>query len=235
MESINVATNDFRAGLLAAKVHASTDKDDAEFHRIRLSIVGENLAITATDRYTVGLSLVSVWDSSGELCNLELLPAEVDHILGIFKGGKDVGDDPQYRLRLDITPDHLTVTDCSGFIDGHSLRVPRLPSCDALSSVPGMIQRTQDSRIVRLEDMTVNGEWLSRFRVAATVYRTQLIIESHDWGRALLVRAGESFLGMMMPFTVDEDEKVKAKEWAEAWTRRLPGIAAAAATVQVVQ
>lgn len=228
MTTITVGTADLRAALTAVRAHASTDKEAYELHRLRLSAIGEHIVVCATDRFTVGLAIASVWEPVDEPCNLELLPSDIGQLLSIFKAGKESGDEPQYLLRLDIDESHVTATDCAGMFDGRALKVPRLPTGTALDAMAAMIAHQHHSAATRLDDITVGGECMSRFRVASIVYGQPLTVEAHRGGNALLVRCGESFLGMMMPRTLLEDDIIRHKEWAAAWERRLPGIVSAA-------
>src|SRR5690606_22322212 len=65
----------------------------------------------------------------------------------------------------------------------------------------------------------------ARFKAAATAYGEALEIEAHTGSRALLVRCGESFLGLMMPRAIDDEERARLTEYADGWTRRLPALA----------
>lgn len=228
--SIEVGTADLRAALAAVRVHACTEKDLPDIHRIRLAIGAENVTVTATDRFTAGLAIVSVWNSAGELPRtVDLLPGDAGKILSIFPAGKDTGDEPEYRLRLDIGDEHVIVTDCSGLIDGRALQVPRLPTSDGgLSAIPAHIAGHHDSASTMLADMSVGGEMLARFKAAATAYKQPLEVEAHTAGRALLIRCGESFLGLLMPYSDSDQARAQTREWAAAWNRRLPEIIAAA-------
>lgn len=229
--SIEVGTADLRAALAAVRVHACPDKDLPDLHRIRLAIGRENITVTATDRFTAGLAIASVWRGlDGDLvCTVDLLPADAGKLLSIFPAGKESGDEPSYRLRIDIAPERVTVTDCSGLIDGRALTVPRLPVSDGgLSSIPASVAAHTNSAPTMLADMSVGGELLGRFKAASTAYKKSLEIEAHTAGRALLIRCGESFLGLLMPRDQNEDDRVRAAEWARNWNARLPEIVAAA-------
>lgn len=233
-----VGTADLRQALTAVRPHASTDKDDPEISRIRLTIGGENIVVTATDRFTAGLAIASTWDHDGEPGEIvEVLADDAAKILAIFKSGKEAGDDsPQYLLRLDIDDEHVTVTDCSGMIDGRRFRMPRLATEDSLNVVPVLIDRAHGGRTVLLDDvenMTVSGDHLGRFKIAATTYKEALSLETRAGSAkgsvCVLIRCGESFLGLMMPRRLLGEDRDRARDWADGWTARLPEIVGAAA------
>ncbi|WP_280454140.1 DNA translocase FtsK [Nocardia brasiliensis] len=229
--SITVGTADLRQALTAVGVHACTEDEMPSLHRLRLAVDSENVTVTATDRFTAGLAVVSIWHGKDlERCAVDLLPEDVKRILTIFKAGKDSGgaDEPDYMLRLDIEPEHLTVTDCSGMFDGRALKVPRLPAdSGALCVIPKLIADQHDSGPTLLADMIVAGELLARFKAAANAYGAPIEIEAHSASRGLLMCCGESFLGLLMPQRRDPDDH-RARDWAQGWDRRMPEIVAAA-------
>lgn len=233
--TLTVGTGDLRQALAAVRVHASTEKDDPQFNRVRLTIGEENLVVTASDRFTAGLAIVSIWDDSSdegdETPIVELAPEDIVSILRIFKaGGGSSGDDvPDYILRIEVDANEVTVTDISGFgIAGHALTMPRLSTEPGLSGVPALIQRQQDGADAQLvSGLAVASEYLARFKDAGRAYGDTLMLEARADGRVLLVRCGESFLGILSPRRLDEDHLVRAKEWSEAWDRRLPAVVAA--------
>lgn len=227
-----VGTGDLRQALAAVRVHASTEKDDPQFNRIRLTFGPENLVVTASDRFTAGLAIVSIWDDSDETEGLivEMAPEDVVSILRIFKAGTSTNSDvPDYILRFDIDKDEVTVTDVSGFgIAGHALTMPRLSTEPGLSGVPALVQRQQDGAYAQLvSGLAVRSEYIARFKDAGRAYGESLALEARADGRVLLVRCGESFLGILSPRRLGEEDLVRSKEWSEAWSRRLPAIVAA--------
>lgn len=233
-----VGTADLRQALTAVRPHACTDAEIPELTRMRLTIGRENIAITATDRFTAGLAIASTWEHDGEPGEIvEVLADDVAKILAIFKGGKEAGDDsPQYLLRFEIDDEYVTVTDCSGMIDGRRFRMPRLATEDSLDVVPALIDRAHGGRTVLLdgiESMTVSGDHLGRFKVAATTYKEALSLETRALAAkgsvCVLIRCGESFLGLMMPRRLLGEDLDRARDWAEGWTARLPEIVGAAA------
>ncbi|WP_280441057.1 hypothetical protein [Nocardia brasiliensis] len=229
MNTITVGTADLRQALTAVRAHVSADKEATEYHRIRLTIGDENIAVTATDRFTGALAIVSTWETDAEPgLIVELLPDDVTKMLAIFKAGKEIGDEPQFVIRLEIDEQHVTVTDCSGMIDGRALRIPRLSTEDALTAVPVLINKSHNGQSALLIDMTINGDALARFKVAGNAYGAPVTIEARGDRRGLLIRCGESFLGLAMPRRLSEEDIVRAKEWAEGWDARLSDIVAAA-------
>ncbi|WP_280471165.1 DNA translocase FtsK [Nocardia cyriacigeorgica] len=230
--SVTVGTNDFRNALTAVRVHAGTDADVPTVHRVRLAIGRENVSVIATDMYTAGLAIASVWESdtnTGDTCTVDVLPGDVLQILRIFGAGKEKADEPEFMLRLDVSADRLTITDCSGLLDGRAYKVPRLPTDGGvLCTVPELIARQHDSAASLLADMIVGGETMARFRAAGSAYDEPLEIEAHTANRSLLIRCGDSFLGLIMPRRPSEDDLDRMREYRRDWDHRLPEIVAAA-------
>lgn len=225
--SITVGMADFRAALGAVKVHACNDPEVPALTRVRLTIADEHLIVSATDRFTGAIAAVSLEEAppkgvAGSV--VELLPADVASIRAIHKPGKEEGETPEYLVRIEIGTKLATVTDCSGMLDGRSLRVPILPRQDALDQLPILLAQTLGSEPVLLEDMTFGGTFVQRFTTAASTYHEPLVFESRAGHRSILIRCGEAFLGLLMPRTPDEDEITRRKEWATSWDYRLVGM-----------
>lgn len=229
-ESVIVGTGDLRQALTAVRVHASADKDDPQFHRVRLQFGRQHLTVSATDRYTGALAIVSLWGDPPPggygIAAVELLPDDVAKLLNVFKGGKESNADgasPEYLLRLEVLADALRITDCSGMIDGRALQLPRLAEGSALLDVVRNVEMMQRSQATAIEGMAVSGDMIARFREAAKAYSAALIFEGYG-AAALFVRCGESVLGYCTTRTLARDRRDRAQEWSRDWSYRLPGL-----------
>ncbi len=237
-ETVIVGTGDLRQALSAVKVHASTDKEDLRHHRVRLQFGRQHVTVTATDRYTGGLAIVSLWGDAPPggygLTAVDLLPDDVAKLLAIFKGGKGTTGDgvsPEQLLRLEVFDDALRITDCSGMIDGRALQLPRLSGEDsALFSVVKLIEQMHRSQATGMDEMAVTGAFVTRFAEAAKVYGAAL--QFQGFGKsAMFVRCGESYLGYCTARELDRDRGERAVEHSRNWSYRLPGLLAEANTI----
>lgn len=233
-----VGTADLRQALEAIKPHVGKPTGSPELARVRFIVGRENVVLIATDRFTAGLAIVSIWEPGprdGERSEVaEILISDVAKILTIHNvAGRESSDQPDYRLRIVISDEHFVVTDVSGLIEGRSLRVPRLATEDALSAVPMLIEHAHGGQLALLEDitdLTVNGDHLARFKAAASAYNSSITMETRRYEHrkherlSVLVRCGGSFLGLMVPRPVLDEARVEAKQHAEDWNERLPGI-----------
>ncbi|OZD74865.1 hypothetical protein CH273_25585 [Rhodococcus sp. 05-339-2] len=222
---ITVGTADLRAALSSVVVHAGNDEHLPTYTRVRLLVDPVNLWVMATDRFSMGQAIVSIWEQvEPGRATIDVLPEDVKKILSIFKAGKEKADSdaPEFQVRIEADDEFVTLIDCAGFVDGRSYKIPRLPTDEQFLDIPKMISRSHHAPPVLLENMAVNGTDLARFAVAANAYVKPLLIESHTGSRALLIRAGESFLGMLLPLNISEETEARNKEWAVAWSSRLP-------------
>ncbi|MGN7134586.1 DNA translocase FtsK [Rhodococcoides corynebacterioides] len=223
MTGIVVGTNDFRAALSTVAVHASTDAELPSICRIRLDPDNENVYLTATDRFSAALAIASITaHTEPELHPFDLSPDDAAKILSLFKAGKEKRDEPEYLLRLETTPTHVIVTDCSGLIDGRVLKLPRLPVDEAFPDIRILMSRQLHADISWSDELIVSGDVVARFKTAAHAYNHPLRVESHAGHRSLLVRCGDSFLGSLMSIKPNEDHAAEMADWHQGWIRRLP-------------
>lgn len=222
MSEILVGTNDLRAGLISVVVHAFNDDRLPQLNRVRLDIGPERITITATDRWTAGLASVEIITHlQAELEIIDIAPIDVQHILKVFKCGKDKDDEPQYMLRIQTTDTHVTVTDASGLLDGHTLKVPRLATDEDFPNLPTYIHQTSNPLTVTRLGYT--GKLLTRFNAAETCYGAMLVMEAATLdSRALTIRCGENFIGRMTLTTITDSMNDQLIARREAWDERLP-------------
>lgn len=220
MVSFVVGTNDFRAGLRAVLPHAEKLGKWLEYHRVRLDIGPENLTLTATDRFTTALAIVSVHTHlDPELGAIDLTPADCSSILAEFKAGTDKEGDTEFILHIETTETHVVVTDSSGLIPGRALKMLRQPVEENFPDVALVLSKAHHAPPTTLEDMPIGGPLLGRFRDASAAYKQPLILEANQGWRSLFIRCGESFLGSASPSHVDRED---VKRWADDWNERLP-------------
>ncbi|MGW5377473.1 hypothetical protein ACWESM_18705 [Nocardia sp. NPDC003999] len=230
---VTVGTGDLRQALTAVRCHASTDKEQPAINRLRLHFGRQHLAVVATDRYTGAVAIVSLWGTEPPggytVVAVDLLLDDVAKILNVFKGGekdrRDTGSTPENLLRLEVLPDRLRITDCSGMIDGRSLQVPRLSATESpLAGVITRIEQLHGARPEHIDEMAVSGDLLVRFREASRTYGSPLLLEGRP-GDSLLVRVGESLVGILTARSLLGKAAEHAEDYREGWSARLPGMA----------
>jgi hypothetical protein len=221
MTRIAVGMADFHHALTAVTPHVEPDPDITQLHRIRVSSDGQNLTLTATNRYTVGHAIVSIADPDGTLEDFDLTPTDAKELLALFKAVDD-----EQTLRIDIESTKVTFTDASGLFDGKALSLPRIATDENYPNVPSVISssltRAGSGAIGRL---LTNGKYLGLFSAAVKAYSEPLAIEATETDTtALVISCGESFIGLLMPMRPEEDQDAHLDAWRSAWLRRLPPV-----------
>lgn len=218
---ITVGTDDLRRALRAVAPHADPDPDFPMLHRIRLEAGAENLSVSATNRYTVGHAIVSIWDhGQGELGHVDLSPLDVKQILVLFKGKAGSDDTPDDTLKLAVDDTHLVITDVSGLFAGKSLKLPRYPDEENFPDIQHLIATKLAAGKKATERLLTSGSMLGLFMKAASAYAEPLVLDPAGEAGALLITCGESFVGLLMPIKPDEDELAKINRWHFDWLNR---------------
>lgn len=217
-----VGTADLRLALRAVAPHADPEADFPALHRVRLDLGGENLTVSATNRYTIGHALVSVWgNDDGEVAAFDLSPTNIKEILVLFHGKAGDGDQPDNTVRLEVTDEHVTITDVSGLFEGKALQLPRYPMEENFPNVANLIRDKITSGAQSAERLITSGQLLGLFMKAATAYGESLVIDPTGETGAMLITCGESFVGLLMPQRADEDVTAKINGWHADWIERL--------------
>lgn len=224
-----VATSDLRAALRAVSPHACPHPELYALHRVRL-IREADVYVAATDRFTMGLAVVSALDdyendaTDGELGHLDLSPQDVKEVLALFKGkGGGSDDDPDATLRIEVTDKHVRITDSSGFFDGKSLRLLRQPTAEDFPDLPHVLSRLLRKPAVGQARLNTHGEMVRRFSEASKAYGgAPLVLEPTGDTGAIVVSCGESFVGGLFPARLEPGDEVDIRKWRDNWLERLP-------------
>jgi hypothetical protein len=223
MPGYTVATSEFRAALASVVVHAGKDPLLPMLERVRLDVDSNNVVLTATDRFSVGMAKATViTHTQPELDPIDLYPEDAKKILGLFKPGKESDGEPQYLMTVETTDTHVVITDVSGLVDGRVLKLPKIPVDDRFPDVQMLISRCVHQPLAAADDLIVSGKYFTRFTAASGHYSDSLKLETHAGWRALLVRCGGRFLGLLLQEYFDEDDSVRADRWASTWLTELP-------------
>lgn len=232
--SFTVGTKDFRRALQAVLPHVSRDDTLPMLNRARCFVDEQNVTVAGTDRYTAGMALASVWDIDTEspvLGCIDLSPNDVAKILAVFKAGKDKDDDdaPAFQLRIEVRAGRddallLRITDVSGLVEGEHLEIPSTPPVDNFPQLRELFAQYLSEPTSILDTFSVSATLIARLTAAAKTYEEPLWLSragSRDTS-PIVVRCGESFLGLVMGLRWPGDEKAKHDGCLRAWARRLP-------------
>lgn len=221
---ITVGTTDLRQALQAVTPHAFPRADSQDLHRIRCDIGDQNLTLTATNRYTAGLAIVSIWDNhDGELGPFDISPTDAAELLAIFRGAAGDEEELGDTLELELTGKELVVTDTGGLFAGKRLHLPRLPHGNGFPNVAGVITRALHHPATKKTDTgrwIADGKMLGLFTKASRAYGHALSLAATERGNQL-ISCGDSFLGLLVP-SRDEEVAQKVNGWHVDWIHRLP-------------
>ncbi len=227
MTSVLVEVQDLRDALLAVLPHVPAPKDDPRLAWVRLRVFAQTLEVSATDRHTAALALVSVLDhGDDDLQDVDLTVEDVRKILAVFKAGPQ-GE--QVTIRVEVFDRELRLTDVSGLLTGESLTLQRASAGgeDAFPDIRKLFAGKLQQGEALVGDVWLNQNLLARFGAAQKAYGYPLIFEPTRNVVALrsplLVRCGESFLGLVIPVSPTEEAAAEARSWVRGWDQRLPG------------
>lgn len=240
--SVEVELFDWHRGLTSVTGHTADPKKDVPMLscvRVRLDPDG-NAYLMATDRATVGLSLVSIWENhlpTGEVVEFDLTRDDVGKLLAVFKPRKGGEED---RLRLDIGAHTIRVTELRGMIevkgDSHH-QLLRQPAAEDYPDLRRIVARCiREATALReragieggigeaaADEVFTRSDLWSRFGAAASAYGALEVIERTREARsAFLVSVGESFRGVLMPSAPDEGMVADHRAFHRDWLTRLP-------------
>lgn len=232
---IDVNTLDLRRALQSVIPHASTDTTTPAICCVNFTVTDGMLYLTASNRYTLGHAIASVWDGSGltgdpNKDSFTLVPEVAKELLSLFKsGGKQPEDEIGEALRITLHEDSLTFLDVAGLFPGKLFQIPReqgepFPIKWANRLITAL---TAEHRVP--DRIATTGKYLRLFSSAAAAYNEPLVIEPTGEVSQILISCGDSFLGLLMPVrATDESElHVKLEEHRRGWYDRLPEIAIA--------
>lgn len=226
---VTVDTRDLRAALIATSVHLSTAEGEVILCRIRLTFSPDgNLYVTATDRYTAGLAIVSIWEDRceyGEAVDVDLFAEDAKAIVSLFKPAKNIDDQ---KLSLLVTGSQIVITDASGLFPDQSLSLHlpittpcKYPSVDLMFAAA--VAKARQLEIADTTPLATSQQQLTRFAAAGSAYGAPIeVAHTSEARRALLVKVGESFLGLLMPLNLSGDAQEASASHLAAWSRRLP-------------
>lgn len=229
MTTVCVSTHDLRRACTAVVPHAHPRLDT--LRRVRLEIGKHNITLTATDGWTSGLAIASVWESEHDIIPIppegvlvDLAPDQVRKILSVFKAPADKTDEPEARLQIEVGDNYVKIADVSGLpgIDGQALELPRIETLESFSDVAHTISRIRSLPHTAQDTLHLTPRVVSAFTAAAQAYGAPIQLTAHAESRTLSVVIGESFLGLLTPHQVTDEERERANQWADSWDIRLP-------------
>ncbi|QOH55227.1 hypothetical protein [Rhodococcus rhodochrous] len=229
MTVIGVSTHDLRRACTAVAPHANPKVEILD--RVRFTIDPHNITLTATDGWTSGLAIVSVWESEDDIVPIpddgvivDLAPEQIRKILSVFKAPADKGEEPEAILRIEVGDNYVKIADVSGLpgIDGQALELPRMDTYTGFPDVAHTISRIRCMPEAGMTTVHMSPQVVSAFTSAAKTYAHPIQLTAHSESRTLSVVVGESFLGLLTPVKPTDEDLARYLQWADAWDVRLP-------------
>jgi Ftsk gamma domain len=239
---LTVNTLDLRQALQSTIPHCADPKDSAAHAVVHFTATDHNLHVTASNMYTMGHAIASVWEADGMTGDVNTdafnLPASVaKEVLALFKADKKQPDDEiGGALKITVGPKSITILDVSGLFPGKELTIPQE---DGNNEYPVSFGRLlieavlADHRVPAR--LATSGQLIRIFASAAAAYGAPLLIEPTHDERRILISCGESFLGLLMPLRSGDDSDLagKLKVARDGWLTRLPDITHAGGNLTV--
>lgn len=233
----DVNTLDFRHALQAVIPHASTDKEAPQsIQCVNFTVTPANLFLTATNRFTLGHAIASVWESDGLTGSTEddtftLASETAKELLQLFKAGSGKAEDSiGEALRITVDEQNVTFLDVSGLFPGKMFQIPRSEGEPFPLPWAKLLLEAMASDIAVPDRIATTGKYLRLFAAAAAAYNEPLIIEPTGEVSKILISCGESFLGLLMPVRASDETELagQLQEWRRGWYARLPELSSAA-------
>lgn len=238
-------TAELRRALVAVREHVSRAPDDDRLAHVRVIIdpPDGHAYIVATDRYTIGVATVTIWEDLARygpegIAELDLSLDDVADVLRIFRGPKrDEGPiDERLATRVSVSTLgglELVLTDASGLFPDTSRSLTltgrlidsypdvRRLLARLLSTAMALISLNPDSAGSPI--IGASGPLPARFSVAAKAYAAPMyLLQSAEARAALVCLIGEHFAGALMPLAVDGTAQAELAGVMADWRRRLP-------------
>ncbi len=217
-----VETRSLRQALAAVPPHVTTSADYQKLYRVRVVVDADALTIEATNGYTAAQALVDVVDNGdGEIGRFDLSPGDVKKIVMLFKAGRD---DIDASLAFEVTDEHVEITDVSGLFVGQSLSLPTYPVDPEFPNVGEVLQAAMTRAAEGAPRLLAGGRSLSIFLKAAAAYDEPLVLDPAGSAGSLLITCGPSFVGVMLPLHLDEDESRRIDGWHREHVQRIANV-----------
>lgn len=226
-----VGTADLRRGLAAVVPHMATDREaDDERKRVRLELLDEShadasveLLMLATDGFTAGCysaEAVGAVTVGRAPLFLELTAQDITKVLAVFKADGQ-GEDGS-TLRFKVTEKQTTIRDVSGLFEGYELELPTTTP-GSFPDIGGVMARATMHTIVspgRRGDRLQVARWvLERFAKSAKAVDRPPVLDRA--GGVVLVHCGETFLGLVVPNRLGDDDHAQLDDRVRRWSHSL--------------
>jgi len=224
--ALTLSRGDLRALLLATAPHAGRETDDTPLlGRVRFVPTGSHLHAWCTDFATsVTARAVVTEHLDAELACFDLPLGAVRAALAVFK--PPAGDARMHwcdeQLRLEVTREHVVMTEVGQLVNGRSLQVNRIVpanQADRYPDVPRMLLDALTAAPSHGPAYRARAEHVARFVSVAAWHGAHVRLHGVESPAVVLVRIGEHVLGMVPASVLTAnglaDERVQLRDWSQ--------------------
>lgn len=225
MTAFTIRRGDFTAALAALLPHSGSE---FPYGLIRFTPAAERLFAWTVNGFTLGAASIKLFehlDDGGEVFDV---PADsAADLLQVFRAtgpteARAMAEND--ALRVDVTDQHVTVTELGEIMDGESLQVVPVQRTgeDTYPDVPGVLARLLDAPAVA-DCAQVAPDRLRAFLAAGKAYGNLVVARRGE--RALVFQAGPLFMGAAMADRLDERDVKHIDDTTTWWADLLGGYA----------
>lgn len=214
----------FTKAVVAAGAHTSKDPDLPDLSLLMFSVTAnDELLLTASNGFTIGVAFAPVLESDGELHEFALHIADANLVAKV--AASTANEELTFELQRPAPNGkhpRLRVAEDGGLFPGKQVTV--LARKDHGRNVLQLWHAiaTRQRALKSIPRRTaMNPENIKKFNAAVSAYKEPLIYEFGDPQGTFLIRVGRHFIGMITPTDVAEAAE-QYDGFRQEWKDRLP-------------
>lgn len=218
MTAFTIRRGDFTAALAALLPHAGSE---FPYGLVRFTPADERLFAWAVNGFTLGTASIKLYDHLDAGADVFDVPVDaVGDLLQVFRatGPAEVRAMAENdALRVEVTTDHVTVTEVGEILDGESLQVVPVqrPSEDNYPDVPSVLARLLDAP-PSPDCAQIAPDRVKGFLAAGKAYGNLVMIRRGE--RALVFQAGPLFIGAAMADRLEDKDVEHIDATSTRWS-----------------
>ncbi|UJP39350.1 hypothetical protein [Cellulomonas palmilytica] len=224
MTRFTITRQDARGLLLATAPHAGRETDDTPLlGRVRFVPTGDAVFAWCTDYATAVVAHAAVEHEDGDLEPFDLPVGEVRAALAVFTppSGEARMHWCDELLRIEVTREHVVLTELGHFLDGRQLRVQRIVPAnvaDKYPDVPRLLLDALEGVPSHGDAYRVKAKYVARFNAVAAWYNdASLRLHGVDDPATVLVRLGATVLGTVPAWLLRDDARDAERTDLATW------------------
>jgi hypothetical protein len=220
MTAFTVRRGDFTAALAALLPHSGSEYP---FGLVRFTPQASSLLAWTTDGLTAAVAMITLFEHLDDGADIfDLSATEASLLLPVFRASGSAehrAAAENEELRIDVTPEHVVVTEVGQLLDGKSMSVAPLMRTgeeDTYPDVARMLSGLVATPLVA-EYSDPNPDLIRRFLAAGKAYGSLLVSRR----QLLTFAAGTRFIGVCTTPRMDDKDVRREDDLAESWASAL--------------